>query len=140
MRRGEVENESLIHGVPLDPSDTTGGESVPVPTSSVAIAFWKVYWVGFLIQLENNVVLPTIWDYVKNHFEASVIVYGAILSIQAASETLGALVLGFWSDRRPIRYPLMAVAVLYIIGNIIYISAWNTNVWIILLARVVSGI
>lgn len=128
----EQEKEESNNLVVEDESSTAS----PLPI----VSFGMIYYITFLYQLEGNIIIPTLWEYVKVHFGESVIMYGMVLSISAGMEVIGSIVLGFWSDRKPLKYPMITALSLFVIGNLLFVLAWDAGFWMLVLARAISGL
>lgn len=89
--------------------------------------------------IEYSVILPTIWDYIHEDFNANGMFMGLMLSAFSLSGSIAGVFMGQWSDKRHSSKLIIVIANLFeIIGNLIY--CLGINKYMLLLSRFISGI
>jgi ceroid-lipofuscinosis MFS transporter 7 len=89
--------------------------------------------------VEYAVILPTIWDYMHESFNANGIFMGTTISAFSISGVISGLYMGKLSDSINFTKPILLIGNLFeIMGNFIYFVAINK--WLLLMSRFISGI
>ena len=89
--------------------------------------------------VEYAVILPTIWDYMHESFNANGIFMGMTISAFSISGVISGLYMGKLSDSISFTKPILLIGNLFeIVGNFIYFIAINK--WLLLMSRFISGI
>jgi ceroid-lipofuscinosis MFS transporter 7 len=89
--------------------------------------------------VEYGVILPTIWDYIHESFNANGMFMGLTISAFSISGVISGLYMGKLSDSINYTKPILLIGNLFeIVGNFIYFIAFNK--WLLLLSRFISGI
>eukprot|EP01111_Echinosteliopsis_oligospora_P010978 TRINITY_DN3512_c0_g1_i1.p1 TRINITY_DN3512_c0_g1~~TRINITY_DN3512_c0_g1_i1.p1 ORF type:complete len:473 (+),score=97.99 TRINITY_DN3512_c0_g1_i1:1540-2958(+) len=105
------------------------------------IPFWQIHWISLVLSFDYNVLTTIAYFIVVQRFEDSVIMYGVVLTLNSVMETVGAIVLGWWSDRRPLREPVLAALVAIVIGNVFHLIAFKSKaLWLFTIGRLIAGI
>ncbi|XP_074654084.1 uncharacterized protein LOC141908124 [Tubulanus polymorphus] len=104
---------------------------------------WMTYTtIGFLFGLsgvEYAVILPTLWLYISERFEAEEYFLGLILSAFSFSGLFAAPLMGRWYDyTKKVKWILLFANLWEISGNLMYF--FGLNKWFILSSRLVAGI
>jgi len=90
--------------------------------------------------IEYAILMPTVWKYVQS-VGGSKTHLGLLLAGFSMTRTISFLIVGYWSDRRPMREPFIFSFILGAIGSLLYGLAGGLNsLGVMMLGRLVAGI
>lgn len=93
--------------------------------------------VGFVLNMEYSIILPTLFFYVERLNEDAVM-YGWIAASFSIASFVATFLYGHWVDRRPTKEPLAFGMLMMTVGTALYGLGFG-NIWVVLGGRVLAG-
>lgn len=106
----------------------------PVKKNYVCICLF-----AFLMGTDFAVIIPTLWDRLKNDFDSSGVFLGLVMSGYSASGVLSGLAMGYMYDKVQRAKPFFLISIfLAALGHLIYFI--GISKYLILIGRIISGL
>eukprot|EP00466_Bigelowiella_natans_P001170 jgi/Bigna1/89058/estExt_fgenesh1_pg.C_430029 len=94
----------------------------------------------FAMGVEYAILMPTVWRYVQNNGGSKAFL-GFILSGFSLTRTLAFVLVGYWSDKRPMKEPFVFSFLIGAVGNMLYGLAGGLNsLPVMLVGRLIAGV